>query len=176
MARRKKNREDESIVGVLILIALGSLGFVKDHWKWFALGTAILLLVLLTVLLIRRRNRKPAPKKAVAEMNGFEYEEYVAARMKEAGYAKVRVTEKTGDYGADIIAVDPKGKKIAVQCKHYKSNVGISAIQEIHAARDYYGTDLAAVVTTAQFTDAAKKLAAKNSVLLFPAFKDHSSF
>jgi restriction system protein len=44
--------------------------------------------------------------------------------------------------------------------------VGVSAIQEIHAAKSFYGADEAWVVASSSFTKAATKLASSAGVQL----------
>lgn len=75
------------------------------------------------------------------------------------------VTQATGDFGADLI-LRRKGKKIAVQAKRYSSNIGISAVQQAVAAKGYYKTDFAMVVTNQYLTPAAVKLAGVKNVRL----------
>lgn len=106
----------------------------------------------------------------VAEMTGLEYEAYVASRLKKMGYKNISVTSGSGDYGADVIAYDIKGNKTCFQCKKYQGSVGVSAVQEIIAAKTYYNCVKAIVVTTATFTNNAKKLAEKAGVSLIEHF------
>lgn len=42
-----------------------------------------------------------------------------------------------GDCGVDIFA-EKKGKKVAIQCKHYKNRIAPPAIQEIYTGKDYH--------------------------------------
>src|SRR4051794_5402514 len=53
-----------------------------------------------------------------------------------------------------------------IQCKLYQSPVGNKAVQEAHAARSRYAADIAAVVTSRDFTPAARRLSATTGVLL----------
>lgn len=100
-------------------------------------------------------------------MNGFEFEKYCADLLKNTNqFAKVEVTQKTGDYGADIVATDRKGHRWVWQCKSYKSKLGNSPIQEVVTAKAHYRADVAGVITNSTFTDAARKLADENGVVL----------
>lgn len=76
------------------------------------------------------------------------------------------MTKGSGDYGADIIIECVDGRKVSIQCKRMKGNVGIDAIQEVVASKKHYHTTAAAVVTNAHFTPAAKQLAHENGVAL----------
>lgn len=81
------------------------------------------------------------------------------------GYRKIRETKTTRDYGADLIM--KKGlHTVVVQTKRYDRNIGVSAIQQVSAALDYYNVSKAIVATNRYFTTAAIKLAEVNDVVL----------
>lgn len=106
--------------------------------------------------------------KAIENMNGYEFEEYVARRLVAVGYSNVDVTPKSGDYGADILARS-NGRKVCIQCKKYSKPVGIEAVQEVLGAKAYYSCDVGVVVSTAGFTDAAVNLASAAGIILMSA-------
>lgn len=91
--------------------------------------------------------------------NGTAYEFHVARKMRWRGFIFVKHCGKSGDFGADIIARTLFFTKIVVQCKSYKGKVGVKAVQEVTAARIYYGATRAAVATNSTFTKNAEKLA-----------------
>lgn len=72
----------------------------------------------------------------------------------------------SADQGADVIANGPKGRKVAVQVKHYaNSNVGNKAVQEIVAFKSTYRCGYAVVVTSGPgYTRAAQELAKAGQV------------
>ena len=109
----------------------------------------------------------PASRKKVEDMTGVEFEAFCAEYLKRKGFRKVQTTPASGDYGADLVAVDCQGTKWVFQCKRYSKNVGVKAVQEIHAARKHYGAEKAAVLTNAGFTRNAQKLAEENEIELF---------
>lgn len=101
----------------------------------------------------------------IDKMDGFQFEVYLKALFQKLGY-KPEVTRKTGDYGADLVL---KGKnKIVIQAKRYnqKNKVGISAVQEILGAKEYYKANEAWVITNSTFTPQAIKLAESSNVKL----------
>lgn len=99
---------------------------------------------------------------------GTRYEEHVVRKMKLHGYRFVRRIGGSGDFGGDVVAKTCFfGRKIVVQCKNYKGKVGVSAVQEVNAARQYYRAARAAVATNSTFTDSAVKLAAACGVELW---------
>ena len=95
---------------------------------------------------------------------GHEYEIYICDLLKQSGWAGF-VTPATGDHGADVIA-EKGGTKVAIQCKWYTSPVGNDAVQEAYSARELYDCQYACVVTSSQFTRAARLAGNKLSVLL----------
>ncbi len=73
-----------------------------------------------------RKKTKPKTKPiAVPNGTGIEYEYYVAKELKKRGFINVSVTPGSGDYGADIICYDRKMKRVCIQCKKYRGNVGV---------------------------------------------------
>ena len=119
---------------------------------------------------VSRKTRDALLVSAVPVMPGEFYEYYVANLLGERGYSHLDVTPKSGDFGADIIAMAPDGSKVCVQCKRYTNAVGLEAVQEVAAARTYYGCDKAIVATNSTFTTAAKELAKKTGVELWERF------
>ncbi len=74
--------------------------------------------------------------------------------------------------GMVVIAVRRQGQhrhnQVTVcQAKLYQENVGIAGVQEVIGAREYYHADSAMVVTTANYTKAAKALAQEAHVMLW---------
>lgn len=104
------------------------------------------------------------PDEDEAPEDGIAYERYCAAQLREAGW-EARATRASGDQGADIVA-EQAGIRLVVQCKRYAKPVGNGAVQEIVAATHYWSGDMAAVVSNAGFTPAARKLAAATGILL----------
>lgn len=100
---------------------------------------------------------------------GEEYEQYVAKRLSANGYRNIKLTQKSGDYGADVLC-EKNGIKYSVQCKMYSNPVGVSAIQEVYTSLSHYGYDKAMVITNSTFTPQAHKLAGDNGVILIDNF------
>lgn len=97
-------------------------------------------------------------------MDGVEFENLIDAKFQKMGY-KTQLTKATKDYGVDLIATKNK-KSIAIQIKRYNRNVGVKAIQEVIAAKAFYKTDTAMVLTNSYFTKPAKNLAKETNVIL----------
>ena len=126
------------LIGIVILISaliVGMISFIKKH-------------------------RKIVPEH-FDTLEGHEFEYYCAELLRKKGFIDVEVTKGSGDYGADILA-EKDGVTYAIQCKCYTAPIGVKAIQEAYAGRDYYDRMVGAVLTNQYFTtpavDAAKKL------------------
>lgn len=122
------------------------------------------LLFALIVNMVREQKLRKSGILEVDKMSGRKFEEYLQALLKAKGYY-VQLTPASGDYGADLI-LSIKGKKIIVQAKRYKKNVGVKAVQEIASAKSHYKADECWVITNSFFTEQAKKLASSNQVRL----------
>ena len=100
------------------------------------------------------------------DMEGRDFEEYCAGLLEAKGFDNVETTPGSHDYGVDIIA-DRDGITYAIQCKCYSDTVGIRAIQEAYAGKDYYGSMVAAVMTNQYFSKSAIEFANKLNVILW---------
>lgn len=131
------------------------------------IGIAVLvpaLLVLIVLLILRAaKRRRPSDMDL---MEGHEFEYYCADLLRRAGFLEVEVTRGSGDYGVDILA-ERDGVTYAVQCKRYDGPVGVKAVQEAYAGRDYYDRMVGAVMTNQYFTRPAVEVARKLKILLW---------
>ena len=98
-----------------------------------------------------------------------QFEEAVAAILRELGGRQVRVTGGSGDLSVDIAFREPDGKKVAVQCKRYTppNRVGSVEVQQfIGMAKLHHKADVAMYITTSDYTRGALKLAAQHDDLM----------
>ena len=109
-------------------------------------------------------------KKLVPVMDGETYESYVGYKLAFFGWSEVTYTPLTGDYGADIIANDKDGRRTCIQCKRYENSVGVEAVQEVLAAKQYYNAERAIVATNSVLTSQAHNMAQKTGVELWEHF------
>ena len=100
------------------------------------------------------------------DMEGHDFEYYCADLLAQRGFIEVEVTKGSGDYGIDILA-EKDGVTYAIQCKCYATPVGVKAIQEAYAGRDYYDRMVGAVMTNQYFTTPAVEAARKLKILLW---------
>jgi len=109
------------------------------------------------------------------ELSGYDFEAFLKKLFEALEYIVVQ-TKLSGDQGADLIVMDKRNRKIAVQAKKYSSGVSNKAIQEVVASKSYYKCDDAMVVTTGFFTKGAIELAMSNNVEIWNGEKLREMF
>ena len=116
--------------------------------------------VVLSIRRARRLSRAGFDK--IDTMSGVDFERFLASMFRRLGYS-CEMTAAMGDYGGDLV-LRKGGVKTIVQAKRWKRSVGVKAIQEVVAAKGYYGASSAIVVTNSTFTRQAEELARANGV------------
>jgi restriction system protein len=97
-------------------------------------------------------------------MSGAQFEVFVADLFEAMGH-QTMVLGGAGDQGVDVL-VNPRGKRIAVQCKNYSKPVGNKAVQEVYAGARHHRCVEAWVVAPAGYTSGAIALARSTDVSL----------
>ncbi len=134
-----------------------------DRIVFLIIGAAIVLLIGVIAAIIKRYKNRPLP---MDEMEGHDFEYYCADILKAQGFIEVEVTKGSGDFGADILA-EKDGVTYAIQCKCYDKPIGVKAVQEVYAGRDYYDRMIGVVMTNQYFTQPAVELAQKLKIMLW---------
>jgi restriction system protein len=133
----------------------------------------ILILVAIPLLLLwRTHSKKRALRESLIafgvqdhqQLSPVQYEQFCSFLLENAGWS-VLLTKASGDQGADIVA-HRKGRKMVVQCKHWKASIGTKAVQEAYAAMAFYQAHSACVIGSSAYTRGAIALADKTGVLL----------
>lgn len=124
------------------------------------------LLVIGAAYICARRLREKLRGRALDEMDGHDFEFFCADLLERNGFIDVEVTKGSGDYGVDVLA-EKEGVTYAIQCKRYDAPVGVKAVQEAYAGRDYYDRMVGAVMTNQYFTQPAVSAAKKLKILLW---------
>ncbi len=145
--------------GIVLAVAAGVL-----VCRQFIIAGIVLVVVL--GVLVCKRYRKYAWTRERDHMDGFDFEYYCADLLAADGFVDVKVTRSSGDYGVDILA-EKDGVTYAIQCKRYTGLVGVKAVQEAYAGRDYYDRMVGAVLTNQYFTKPAVQAARKLKILLW---------
>ena len=125
-----------------------------------------ILVFLISVFAITRKYRRKYDMNSLDEIEGHEFEHYCAELLKKRGFEEVSVTKGSGDYGIDILA-EKDGVTYAIQCKAYTTPVGVKAVQEACAGREFYDRMVGAVLTNQYFTKPAVEAAKKLKILLW---------
>lgn len=137
--------------------------------NYFPIVTIIIIVIVLLLcgvgiwFLVRARRQRPSE---IDLMEGHDFEYFCAELLRRRGFQEVEVTKGSGDYGIDILA-EKEGVTYAIQCKCYATPVGVKAVQEAYAGRDYYDRMVGAVLTNQYFTTPAVEAARKLKILLW---------
>lgn len=131
-----------------------------------AVIAAVALLVIVLAYLAARHLGRMHRSGSMDALEGHDFEYYCADLLKKRGFLDVEVTKGSGDFGIDILA-EKDGITYGVQCKCYQAPVGVFAVQEAYAGRDYYDRMVGVVMTNQYFTGPAVKMARKLNVLLW---------
>lgn len=170
----KKTNTTITLIAALFLLSLlvavcWPLGGLMQAYPLLFLSVIALLLALSMVLHIKKRRKRRSAERQLREiddMEGYLFEEYIAALLQKHGYTQVEVTRKSGDYGADITAALGE-EMIGFQCKRSQQNVGVQGVKDISAGMQYYGCAFGVVVTNRYFTRQARELAEKCGIGLW---------
>lgn len=134
--------------------------------KWLTFILLFLGVLICGIVITAMRSRRRKKTRFIDEMEGHEFEYFCAELLKDNGFVEVEVTKGSGDYGIDILA-EKEGVTYAIQCKCYADMVGVKAVQEAYAGRDYYDRMVGAVMTNQYFTAPAVDAARKLKILLW---------
>ncbi len=99
-------------------------------------------------------------------LEGQEFEYYCAELLRQHDFLEVEVTKGSGDFGIDVLA-EKDGITYAIQCKRYNGPVGVYAVGQAYAGRDYYDRMVGVVMSNQYFTEPAVKMARKLNILLW---------
>ena len=145
-------------VATIVLVGLAA----TFHSYWLVAVLAVVLMLNAGQWIYFRYFLARAGLEGVDEMTGWEFERWLERLFLRLGF-EVERTPFRGDYGADFV-LTWSGMRIAVQAKRSSRLVGVRAIQEVVAARAFYGCERTMVVTNSYFTDQAMLLARSNGV------------
>lgn len=188
MSRRRKSGKISSMFSVFIgFIAICLL---VTYGAFFAIVAAVFLIVWIVIKLVDMKKTKKVEEErramvetervelerkrwemqknfaVIDQMDGHEFEWFVANVLAKNGFKNVQVTKASGDYGVDIIAYNGE-VKCAFQCKRYAGTLGLQPIQEVLAGAGYYGASVAYVITNSYFSENARNLADRLGVILW---------
>lgn len=176
MARRRK--KEPSLVELAMQLAIGCALVLTFNLTFSKYGTSIggtwlnpLLIIIIISLAITiglriayiQEKLKKANINEIDKMSGTMFEQYLEQFFKRQGW-QVKRTGGKGDFGADLI-LSSTAKKVVIQAKRWKKNVGYEAIQQVYTSKSVYNCQEAWVITNSGFTeqarDGAKRLGVK---------------
>lgn len=93
------------------------------------------------------------------ELNGVEFERLLALYFRDQGYKVHEVGVGGNDGGVDLVVIDKRGEKTAVQAKCYADHnlVPVQTVRELVGAKRNHDCILTLLVTTSDLTGPAKK-------------------
>ncbi|QJD86344.1 restriction endonuclease [Cohnella herbarum] len=101
----------------------------------------------------------------VDTLSGADFERLMEMYYRGQGYSVERIGG-AGDHEVDLIIKGKEGYKIAVQCKCWKKDVGNDIVLRLKAGKQVHGCYDAWIVTTSNFTKAAKEAADRLNIKL----------
>lgn len=162
MRTDKQNKQGSSAEQPILSPCIG--GFME---LYYIIGFCILFLIILIFsFFIGKYYSKHSRITEMDEMEGVDFEKFCADLLSQRGFDEIELTKASGDYGIDILA-QKEGVTYAIQCKRYSEPVGVKAVQEAYAGRDYYDRMVGAVMTNQYFTASAVEAAKKLKILLW---------
>jgi HJR/Mrr/RecB family endonuclease len=97
-------------------------------------------------------------------MTGHAFEQAVANLFRGIGFT-AEVSNRGGDGGVDI-SLQKANRRIAVQCKRYKSVVGPHVIRDLWGTMHYLSFNEGCIVTTTGFTKGVTEFARDKNIYL----------
>ncbi|MDR9855649.1 restriction endonuclease [Paenibacillus sp. VCA1] len=93
------------------------------------------------------------------DLTGAEFERLLALYFRDQGYTVKEVGVGGSDGGVDLVIIDRRGEKTAVQAKCYADHnlVPVMTVRELVAAKRNHDCILSLLVTTSDLTSSAKK-------------------
>ncbi len=110
----------------------------------------------------RRRRLLGCSEEDLDRLQGPEFEEWVALVLETAGWS-IRRNRKGGDFGVDLVAARA-GRLVGIEVKRRSDRIANAVVRSVVAGCQYYGCDVAAVVTQSTFTRQAAEQAAGSEV------------
>ena len=95
------------------------------------------------------------------DLDPIDFEDLVAALFKAMGM-EVMTTQRSGDGGVDVRAMDPdpiRGGKLVIQVKRYRSTIPPAHIRDLYGTMLHEGATKGILVTTAEFGPSAQEFA-----------------
>jgi len=105
---------------------------------------------------------------SLLDLDPIDFEDLVAALFKAMGM-DVMTTQRSGDGGVDVRAMDPdpiRGGKLIIQVKRYRSTIPPAPVRDLYGTMLHEGATKGILVTTAEFGPSAQEFAAGKPLTL----------
>jgi len=164
------------IVPPLLPNVLGGRNLFAGASDFFAPFAALLCLLAggLSAFKIWRKGRMLGSQEnieTVGNLSWREFEELVSEIYRRKGYFVLENPDEGADGGVDL-RLRKDGKKVYVQCKHWKARqVGVKVVRELYGVMTAKGADEGVVVTYGTFTREARDFARGKSISLMDGHK-----
>ena len=139
------------------------LEMLMDKQILMLIAAVVVFVIIIAILYFIFRKRK---HQEWDDMEGHEFEHFCADLLRRRGFKEVIVTKGSGDFGIDILA-ERDGISYGIQCKNYSAPIGVKAVQEVYAGRDYYDCMVGVVMSNQYFTGPAVEAAKKLKIVLW---------
>jgi restriction system protein len=98
-------------------------------------------------------------KAPLDQINGAEFERLLSLYFRDQGYTVKEVGVGGKDGGVDLVIIDKRGEKTAVQAKCYAEHnkVQVMTVRELVGAKRNHDCILSLLITTSDFTTEAKR-------------------
>lgn len=106
----------------------------------------------------------PSDKRPAADLmdwDPLDFEDLIAALFQQMGY-QVVTTERTGDGGVDVLAMDPDpvtGGKLIIQVKRYRHTIPPAHVRDLYGTVMHEGASMGILVATSGFGPGARDFA-----------------
>lgn len=168
MPARKRRRLNGWVALVLAVLALTAARWIAANPVLGALILVLLASAAVAFGAMRMRGQLPRIRRPLAlaadphRMSPSQFEEFLAHLCVRDGCTRVQVVGGANDHGADVLYVDPHGRRGLIQAKRYApgNGVGNEHVQIVNGTyRDAHSCAHAAIVTTSHFTKSAQAFA-----------------
>lgn len=148
---------------------LVGLSLVSTYHKYipYIIGALLVIIAIIVFIKITKailRLTHNASFQEIDEMDGIEFEVFVAKVLRANGYSRVRLTNRY-DYGIDILA-RKNGVRWGIQVKRNHGQVKVDAVRQAVTGLNMYNCDRAMVITNSYFGRYATTLAKANDCVL----------
>jgi HJR/Mrr/RecB family endonuclease len=165
MARYRKIQNNDAVFPIIIIFTAAMWAHRTQLLRlaYVVIG-GMICLILFKAILVALKQKTALQFKNIDNLDGLDFEQYVARLLLANGFHNVSLTEKY-DFGVDIIA-EKNGVRWGIQAKRCSSLVKAHAVRQVVTGLKVYGCDQAMVITNSTYSSVARRLANANDCVL----------